>query len=135
MEQAVKSMCLFEIDRNINIFHSCWESPNESQLQECASETCFTRLSVDWNQRGDIDYVIRRGCTSDLFQPIIGCFESGNGEGFSAKACYEECTDSECNNDLESVAKQFSVGNVQQCHNCFYQEIGDTFLGLQNDPH
>ena len=114
-------------------FHSCWENPQENQLQGCKSETCFTRLSVDWNTRGDIDYVIRRGCADDLFmQPLLGCNEEGNGAGFAVKTCYEECTDSQCNNDLESVARQFSVGTVQECHNCFYQQLGDGFLGLQN---
>ena len=87
---------------------------------------------MDWNTRGDIDYVIRRGCTDDLFQSDdIGCNAAGNGAGFAYKACYQECTDSKCNNDLESVAKQFSVGTVQQCHNCFFQEVEDgRILGL-----
>jgi len=60
------------------------------------------------------------------------CTSTGDGSGLSFKECHVTCDSGDgCNNDLETVAAKFSVGNVDQCYNCFYQEADDgSILGI-----
>lgn len=93
----------------------------------CEANSCYTQLSVDWNIRGDSLYVIQRGCLSDAYRPPLGasCHSTGDGSGLSFKECHATCNGWGCNDELEEVARKFSVGTVSECYNCFYREADD----------
>merc|ERR1719284_1900822 len=113
----------------------CFEGLSSDFLQACsADQVCRDDLMADWFPKGDQHFTIIRGCwtpnnPNDLPEP--SCIESSSAAlNFEFRDCVKYCDESYCNQDMSIGDLHSSPNNIQSCHTCSYNEVGDDREGL-----
>lgn len=134
-------ICSVTVDNDNNTVgignNDCWDinsdSPNAAQyLKRCpfSSDACITEMMADWLPRGNINYNVKRFCSSEATPRFC---EEGSSSLVQYKDCKSRCnplvTGAGCNGGLDDVAKMFSVGYVQSCQSCSFAQ--DQYSGEQ----
>ena len=96
---------------------ACWNGDKQFE-QDCGQESvCASEMIVDWIPRGGHLYTVRRSCRTT---PDEGTCMSSILPVTAYKDCIITCDDDNCNNDLDTIAQLFYVGNVESCWKCSY---------------
>jgi len=113
----------------------CFEGLSSDFLQACSSgQVCRDDLMADWFPKGDQQFTIIRGCWTPNNQnevPEPSCIESSSAAlNFEFRDCVKYCDESYCNQDMSIGDLHSSPNNIQSCHTCSYNEVGDDREGL-----
>ena len=115
-------------NRTIGVGDSgCWSGASQYN-RECPAgyPYCATELLSDWLTKGEIQYIVKRGCSIHAPNEIMPC-EEATSTMIQYKDCQVTCDPSTdgpgCNVGLDSVASRFSSPNpVNTCYQCYYKQ-------------
>jgi len=109
-------------------------------LRRCPNkgDYCMTDMQADWLPRGDIEFEIKRGCSTEPEREK--CY-SGSSTLVQYRDCQHGCSPlidgNGCNDDLEQISYRLNDGrlNVKECVKCSYWSNADgSVSGNENCP-
>ena len=94
--------------------YGCWLGDRNMHTAECphGQQYCATDLLVDWIAKGEIQYRVKRGCSSIPPTALTEC-ETGSATLMQYKDCQVTCQGDACNTGLDQVARKFGEDGHQ----------------------